>query len=195
MAKKNIKDIIRQCVNEVLMEELDIPSNDGTSTGADQDDQQAAKTATQNGDSVKFVKPGELEEQEVTTEEEHQKISELVESIHSMLAEVKELEEYAASCKDKKMGNILGKLGKGLSECTGLFGQLKEIKAGHLAEEKEKASAYGDKVIKCLGKHLKTEEQGISLKEKYMPYIEGAFRKGKKPQEVADRIKDHRFEV
>jgi hypothetical protein len=196
MAKTNIKAIIRQCLNEVLLEELDIPSQDGSPTGADPDDQQKAKDATKDGDSVKFVKPGELEEgEEITTEETHAKLSELIETIHAMLAEVNELEEYAKTSKDKKMGNLLGKLGKGLSECTGIFGQLKEIKEGILSEEKEKASHFGDKVVKCLGKHLKTEEQGTALKAKYMAYIEAAYKKGKKPQDVADRIKDHRFEM
>ena len=190
-----LKNIILQYVKEALVEELDIPSQDGTSNGAKPDDQEKAKDATQKGDSVKFVKPGELEEGAIGEDEAKEKITDLFDQLNTAASDSADLEDFANNqdnAKIKKWSNVLGKNLKGALEA---ISELKKIKDEILAEEKEKASAYGDKVVKCLGKYLKTEEQGMNIKSKYMPFIEKAYKKGKSPKEVADRIKDHRFEM
>lgn len=251
MAKTNIKDIIKQCMMEVLNEELDVPSQDGSADGADPDNKEKAKKASQDGDTVKFVKPGDIKEKKKGDDKEDddkkddkeekkddkksdkkddkkddkksdkksdkkddkesdddseegeegdgavsmEKVSELISQLSGLTNELSELQAYAKDSQDKKMASTFGKLGKNCTESLNLISQLKEMKEGLIQEDAEKSNEFGDKVIKCLSKNFKDEKSGAKLKEKYMPFIAAGYKKGKKPQEIAERISQHRFEM
>jgi hypothetical protein len=198
---KKFKDLVRECFVEILKEEttkeeLTIPSSDGTSDSASEEAKQKAKNATKDGEDVKFVKPGELEESGSATIQEEEvapKVSEVFATLQGLSEDVNTLNEFAETSKDKKMEKLSQKLAKHLHEATKVVAELKEARDSILAEDAEKANVFGDKVVKALGKYCKDEKNGSKIKEKYMPYIAKAHKKGKKPAEVAERIKDHRF--
>jgi hypothetical protein len=197
---KKFKDLVRECYKEILKEELTIPSPDGTSDSASEENKQKAKDATKNGDDVKFVKPGELEEGsseegELNEEEIAPKVSEVFATLQGLSEDVNSLNEFAEANKDKKLEKLSGKLAKHLHEATKVIAEMKDARDAILQEDAEKANIFGDKVVKALGKYCKDESHGKKIKEKYMPYIAKAHKKGKKPAEVAERIKDHRFEL
>lgn len=206
-----LKQYIKECFEQLIKEELDIPSQDGTSDGASEEDKEKAKKATQDGEDVKFVKPGELEEEsadgnktpseesgmmKIKEEEEvAPKVKEVFASLKELADEVNALEEFAEKSSDKKMQKLSEKLAKHLVDATKVVAELKNARDVVMQEDAEKANIYGDKVVKALGKHCKDEKHGMKIKEKYMPYIAKAHKKGKNPKEVAERIASHRFEM
>lgn len=243
MAKTNIKEIIKQCLHEVLSEELDVPSQDGSSDGADPDDKEKAKKASQSGDTVKFVKPGDIKEKKKDDDKEDddddkkddkksekkddkksdkkddkkddkksekksgdegeveeeavpsENIGQLLQTLSSAAKEIEELQTYSSTSQDKKMAGTLTKLAQNMQNSMDLINQLKTMKESLVQEDVEKSNEFGDKVIKCLSKNFKDEKSGAKLKEKYMPFIAMGYKKGKKPQEIAERISQHRFEM
>lgn len=190
-----LKDLIKECIEEVIKEDLEIPSRDGTSNGASEDDKQKAKQATQNGKSVDFVKPGEIDEGSIDKDEAHQRVIEVYQTLAQAETDVADLEDFANESGNAKMKKLTADLADHIIKANEIIKTLKELKDEHLAEEAEKASNFGDKVIKALAKHFKKEGAAEKMKKKYMPFISKAFQKGKSAKEVADRIKDHRFEL
>jgi len=197
-----LKQFLFPIVQKVLEEELDIPSPDGTSNTASEDDKKKAADATAKGQSVKFVKPGEIQESEGMIEsyadddtEIPEKIVDTYGALEKAAEDIADVQDFADKTNDVKMKKVSGKLALQLKECIKLIHELKQLKEAIIAEENEKASQFGDKVIKTLGKHIKDESTGQNLKGKYMKYIAAAFKKGKSPKEVAERIHQHRFEI
>ncbi len=190
-----LKDLIKECVSEIIKEDLNIPSNDGTANGASEDDKEKAKNATKDGKSVDFVKPGEIEEAAIPSDEAHQKVIDVYQTLQETSADIADLEDFANESGNAKMKKLTADLADHIIKANELIGQLKGLKEEHLAEEAEKSSSFGDKVIKALGKFIKKDGAGEKMKAKYMPFIHKAFQKGKSAKEVADRIRDHRFEL
>jgi len=201
-----LKQHIKECIDEIVKEDLNIPSRDGTANGASEDDKQKAKQATQNGKSVDFVKPGDIEESHedgvrdveeaaIDKDEAHQKVVDVYQTLSQASSDIAELEDFANESGNAKMKKMTVELSKHIEEANKIIGQLKILKETHLAEEAEEASSFGDKVMKVLSKHFKKDGAAESMKKKYMPFIHKAFQKGKSAKEVADRIKDHRFEI
>lgn len=206
---------LKKLIAKLLFEELDIPSTDGTSAGASEEEKAKAKKATQSGEDVKFVKPGEdLDEEKeqdaypadktpseesgmmkIQEEEVAPKVREVFSALQELAEDVNSLEEFADKDGDNKMRKLSEKLGKHLSDATKLVAEMKEARDAILAEDAEKADVYGDKVIKALGKYCKNPEHSSKIKEKYMPYIAKAHKKGKAPKDIAEKIKDHRFKM
>lgn len=209
------KEFIRKAILQVLKEELDIPSKDGTSTGASEEDKQKAEKAIGSGEDVKFVKPGDNVDEEkkdnpypadktpseesgmekIQEEEVAPKVREVFSTLKELSDEVNALEEFAEKDGDNKMKKLSAKLGKHLADANKAIAEMKEARDAILAEDAEKASVHGDKVIKALGKYCKNPDHAKKIKEKYMPYIAKAHKKGKSPKDIAERIKDHRFEL
>jgi hypothetical protein len=190
-----LKELIEECIQEIIKEDLNIPSNDGTANGASEEDKDKAKNATKNGQSVDFVKPGEIEEAAIEKDEAHQKVIDVYQSLKDCEADISELEDFANESGNPKMKKLTADLADHILKSNEIIAQLKEMKDDLLQEEAEKASSFGDKVIKALGKFFKKEGSAEKMKKKYMPFISKAFQKGKSAKEVADRIKDHRFEI
>lgn len=191
---------LRELIKKVLLEELTIPSQDGTSASAKPEDQETAKKATQDGEEVKFVKPGELEETAAVApiqeeEEVTPKVKEVFSTLQELADEVNALDEFAEKDGDSKLKKLSGKLAKHLVDATKVVAEMKAARDAILHEDAEKANVFGDKVVKALGKYCKDDKHGGKIKEKYMPYIAKAHKKGKSPKDVAERIKDHRFEM
>lgn len=204
-----LRALINECLKEIIKEDLEIPSQDGTATGASTDDQVRAKKATQNGETIKFVKPGELEERAETDlkpdeesglepikeEEVAPKVKEVFAKLQELSEEVNTLDEFAEKNSDGKMKKLSEKLAKHLMEATKVVAELRQARDTILQEDAEKANVFGDKVVKALGKYCKNEEHSGRLKKQYMPFIAKAHKKGKSAKDVAERIKDHRFEI
>lgn len=206
-----LRQIILEALAEVIFEDLEIPSSDGTAAGASPEDQDKAKKATQAGQTIKFVKPGELEEsghpdldkkpseesglEPIKEEEVAPKVSEVFATLKELSDEVNVLEEFAEKNDDSKMKKLSEKLAKHLYEATKVVSELRATRDAILQEDAEKASVFADKVIKALGKDVKDEKIAKKLKAQYMPFIAKAHKKGKSAKEVAERIKSHRFEL
>ena len=190
-----IKALIEECIKEIILEDLEVPSRDGTANGASEEDKQKAKQASMDGKTVDFVKPGEIDEKAIPPDEAKEKVMEVYQALSQASEGIAELEDFANESNNSRMKKLTSDLGKRLKEANQIIGELKKVKDELLQEEAEKASSFGDKVINHLGKHLKKEGSGANLKKKYMPFIHKAFAKGKSAKEVADRIKDHRFEI
>ena len=190
-----LKQLIKECIDEIVKEDINIPSRDGTAKGADPDDQTKAKQATQDGKAVDFVKPGDIEEAAINKDEAHQKVVDVYQTLAQASQDIADLEDFANESGNAKMKKLTVELSKHIEEANKIIGELKTLKEEHLAEEAEKASSFGDKVMKLLAKHFKKDGAAEAMKKKYMPFIHKAFQKGKSAKEIADRIKDHRFEI
>lgn len=211
MSKTTFRKLILEAFAELVKEDMEIPSQDGTAEGASPEDQDKAKKAAAAGETIKFVKPGELEEsghpdldkkpseesgmEPIEEEEVAPKVKEVFAKLQELAAEVGTLEEFADTNSDKKMKKLSEKLAKHLYEATKVVSELRETRDAILQEDAEKASIFADKVIAALGKFIKDEAAGKKLKEKYMVFIAKAHKKGKSAKDVAERIKAHRFEL
>lgn len=189
-----LKELIKECIAEVIKEDLEIPSNDGTSNGASEEDKEKAKNATKDGKSVEFVKPGEIDEAAIDKDEAHQKVIEVHQNLAQAAQDVADLEDFTNESGNAKMKKMVANLADAIIKANEIIGELKKLKDELLQEEAEDASVYGDKVMKALSKHFKKEGSAETMKKKYMPFIQAAYKKKKTPKEIAERIKDHRFE-
>ena len=189
-----LEEKIKEFCKRVMEGEVDIPTIDGTSTTASAEDQAKAKKYTQAGTSVKFVKKGELEEGAVPQEEAEEKLTSMFGKLQEAEGEIAEIEDFFSHGENAKAKKLSAKLAQIIKEAVGIISEMRQLKEGVIAEEKEKASLFGDKVIKAMGKHVKDDEAAKRAKKKYMKYIEAAYAHSKTPKEVAERIVDHRFE-
>lgn len=136
-----------------------------------------------------------LEEKAIHQEEVPQKIKSVTESLKEASEDIADLEDFADKNDNKKMKKVMEDIAELVMKAKEKIASAAQIKQTILEEEQVKVSEYGDKVLKSMSKHIPNEESAMKLKNKYIKYMEAAYKKGKAPKEVAERIVKHRFEL